>query len=154
MDGALAGVDCDDNDPRRAPGMREKCDNIDNDCSGIADDANACGLWIHNGAAGTWASYALDPAADMGAPSADAPTMPIRFALDVESIDWRSYWLEVQIPGLDRWSLPLLSGERPPDDPPFDLGRDLSLVDADAESTRPPPLTSGLYGDGGPGEAE
>lgn len=76
------------------------------------------------------------------------------FALDVESIDWRSYWLDVQIPGLDRWSLPLLSGERPPEDPAFDLGRDLPLLDAEAPSVRPPPLTSGLYGDGGPGEAE
>lgn len=79
------------------------------------------------------------------------------FALDVESIDWRSYWLDVQIPGLDRWSLPLLSGERPPDDPPFDLGRELSAVavaGAAGDDARTPELTSGLYGGGEPGEAE
>lgn len=41
---------------------------------------------------------------------------------DTESIDWRDYWMNVQIPGLDTWSLPALRGERAPEDPPFDLG--------------------------------
>ncbi|MCS6856787.1 MAG: SDR family oxidoreductase [Sandaracinaceae bacterium] len=41
---------------------------------------------------------------------------------DVENIDWRDYWMNVQIPGLDRWSLPLLRGERVPDDPELGLG--------------------------------
>lgn len=44
------------------------------------------------------------------------------FGWDVETLDWRSYWLDVQIPGLDRWSLPVLRGERVHGDPPFDLG--------------------------------
>lgn len=74
------------------------------------------------------------------------------FDPDVASIEWRSYWLDVQIPGLDKWSLPLLRGERPDDDPPFDLGRDLPRVSVEGEM--PLSLTSGLYGDGGPGEAE
>jgi Putative metal-binding motif len=87
MDGALAGVDCDDNNPRRAPGLRETCDNVDNDCTGVADDGNACGLWVHNGASGAWTAYALDAAAEMGAPSAHAPTTAIRFALDIESLN-------------------------------------------------------------------
>ncbi|UJR81046.1 SDR family oxidoreductase [Sandaracinus amylolyticus] len=39
------------------------------------------------------------------------------FGFDVHTIDWRRYWLEVQIPGLDTWSLPLLKGERAPEDP-------------------------------------
>jgi len=86
MDGALAGVDCDDNDPRRAPGMRERCDNIDNDCSGVADDRNACGLWQFNGATGAWSTFALDAMAEVGAPSPNAPTSAIRFALDIESL--------------------------------------------------------------------
>ncbi|MFO0561061.1 MAG: putative metal-binding motif-containing protein [Polyangiales bacterium] len=86
MDGALAGVDCDDNDPRRAPGMRERCDNIDNDCSGVADDRNACGLWQFNGSTGSWSTFALDAMADAGAPSPNAPASAIRFALDIESL--------------------------------------------------------------------
>ncbi|MDQ3032329.1 MAG: SDR family oxidoreductase [Myxococcota bacterium] len=45
------------------------------------------------------------------------------FGFDVRSIDWRRYWLEVQIPGLDKWSLPLLRGERAPEDPPCPLDR-------------------------------
>lgn len=41
---------------------------------------------------------------------------------DTDSIDWRDYWMNVQIPGLDTWSLPALRGERAPEDPPFELG--------------------------------
>ncbi len=37
---------------------------------------------------------------------------------DIASLDWRSYWLEVQVPGLTKWSLPLLRGERVPEDEP------------------------------------
>lgn len=47
------------------------------------------------------------------------------FGWDVGSLDWRDYWMKVQIPGLDKWSLPLLHGERIPEDPAFDLGVDL-----------------------------
>ena len=47
------------------------------------------------------------------------------FGWDVGSLDWRDYWMNVQIPGLDKWSLPLLHGERIPEDPAFDLGVDL-----------------------------
>lgn len=44
-----------------------------------------------------------------------------RFGFDTPSIDWRDYWMNVQIPGLDAWSLPALRGERVPDDPPCEL---------------------------------
>ena len=44
------------------------------------------------------------------------------FAMTTEQLDWRQYWMEVQLPGLDRWSLPLLRGERVADDEPMPLG--------------------------------
>ena len=43
------------------------------------------------------------------------------FGYDVHEIDWRHYWLDVQIPGLDLWSLPLLRGEKVPEDPVLGL---------------------------------
>ena len=86
MDGSPAGVDCDDADPRRTPGRRELCDGVDNNCNMIADDDNACGLWVHTAATGVWAAFALDAMAEMGAPSPNAPTTEIRFALDIESL--------------------------------------------------------------------
>jgi hypothetical protein len=52
-----------------------------------------------------------------------SPSERASFAVDTASIDWRHYWMEVEIPGLDRWSLPLLRGERVPDDEPISLGR-------------------------------
>ncbi len=42
-----------------------------------------------------------------------------RFGFDIEELCWRSYWMDVHVPGLERWSLPLLRGERVPEDPPF-----------------------------------
>ena len=53
---------------------------------------------------------------------------------DTESIDWRDYWMNVQIPGLDTWSLPALRGERAPEDPPFELGR--AIRDASDRAVR------------------
>jgi long-chain acyl-CoA synthetase len=47
------------------------------------------------------------------------------FGWDVGSLDWRDFWMNVQVPGLDKWSLPLLRGERIPEDPPFALGVEL-----------------------------
>ncbi|MCA9571731.1 MAG: hypothetical protein KC656_28030, partial [Myxococcales bacterium] len=32
------GVDCDDADPARAPGLPEICDGFDDDCDGLVDD--------------------------------------------------------------------------------------------------------------------
>jgi len=40
------------------------------------------------------------------------------FSWDVPDIDWRSYWIDVEYPGLRTWSIPILHGERIPDDPP------------------------------------
>lgn len=50
------------------------------------------------------------------------------FGLTTETIDWRDYWMNVEIPGLDRWSLPLLRGERAPEDEPQRLTQPLLLV--------------------------
>lgn len=57
---------------------------------------------------------------------------------DTESIDWRDYWMNVQIPGLDRWSLPALRGERVEGDPAWDLGRSIREVGvAESEAAAP-----------------
>lgn len=46
-------------------------------------------------------------------------------SFDVRDLDWRTYWLDVQGPGLQTWCFPLLYGERAPldprHDPPFAL---------------------------------
>jgi long-chain acyl-CoA synthetase len=39
------------------------------------------------------------------------------FAFDAESLDWHHYWLEVEMPGLEKWTLPELRGEKVPQDP-------------------------------------
>jgi hypothetical protein len=36
------GPDCDDTEARRFPGNAEGCDGLDNDCDGVADEANVC----------------------------------------------------------------------------------------------------------------
>lgn len=41
------------------------------------------------------------------------------FGFDVHTIDWRKYWLEVQVPGLETWSIPVLRGDKVHDDPPL-----------------------------------
>ncbi|MEM6956726.1 MAG: SDR family oxidoreductase [Myxococcota bacterium] len=41
------------------------------------------------------------------------------FGFDIRELCWRQYWLEVQVPGLEKWSLPLLRGDKVEDDPPL-----------------------------------
>ncbi|MBX3250293.1 MAG: SDR family oxidoreductase [Myxococcales bacterium] len=41
------------------------------------------------------------------------------FGFDVPEICWRRYWVEVQVPGLDTWCLPVLRGEKVHEDPPM-----------------------------------
>ncbi len=43
----------------------------------------------------------------------------VLFGFDVPAICWRHYWVNIQVPGLDLWSLPLLRGEKVPDDEPL-----------------------------------
>jgi hypothetical protein len=46
-DGVTAARDCDDNNEHIRPGAPEKCDGIDNNCSGKIDDLGT--VWIENG---------------------------------------------------------------------------------------------------------
>ncbi len=39
------------------------------------------------------------------------------FFADVEGIDWRHYWVDVEYPGLRTWCMPVLHGDKPPRDP-------------------------------------
>lgn len=41
------------------------------------------------------------------------------FGFDIGTLDWRHYWMEVQVPGLEQWSIPILRGEKVPEDPPL-----------------------------------
>lgn len=38
---------------------------------------------------------------------------------DVTRVEWRSYWLEVQVPGLQKWSIPELEGKPLPEEVPL-----------------------------------
>ena len=35
------------------------------------------------------------------------------FRFEPEKMDWRSYWLDVHMPGRRRWAFPLIEGKRP-----------------------------------------
>lgn len=54
------------------------------------------------------------------------------FGWDLETLCWRTYWMDVEIPGLDRWSLPLLRGKDVDMDARVDLGGDPPSVPAAA----------------------
>lgn len=60
-----------------------------------------------------------------------------QFGWDLDEIDWRHYWMDVEIPGLDRWSLPILRGKDAPQDEGFDLGGDPPRVSHAAPELRP-----------------
>lgn len=38
------------------------------------------------------------------------------FGFDVQAIDWRRFWIDVEYPGLQKWCFPVLRGEQPPED--------------------------------------
>lgn len=54
-DGSVAGIDCDDHDPRRFPGRVEECDGHENDCDGAVDEnlSRRCGSDVGECVAGT-----------------------------------------------------------------------------------------------------
>jgi hypothetical protein len=39
---------------------------------------------------------------------------------DLADLNWRTYWLDVQFPGIARWCFPILDGRDAPTDPPSD----------------------------------
>lgn len=39
------------------------------------------------------------------------------FGFDIAALDWRDYWLHVEVPGLMKWCTPLLEGKSVPEDP-------------------------------------
>ncbi|HJL02037.1 MAG TPA: SDR family oxidoreductase [Polyangiaceae bacterium LLY-WYZ-15_(1-7)] len=41
------------------------------------------------------------------------------FGFDAPELCWRHYWVHVQVPGLDTWCIPLLRGEKVPEDEPL-----------------------------------
>lgn len=46
---SCGGNDCDDNDPKRSPNVAERCDTIDNNCSGKVNDGLDCSFYAHEG---------------------------------------------------------------------------------------------------------
>ncbi|MCA9581288.1 MAG: SDR family oxidoreductase [Myxococcales bacterium] len=57
----------------------------------------------------------------------------VLFGFDLATLDWRHYWLEVQVPGLEKWSLPLLRREAIEEDSEPAWGHSLppSMIPAD-----------------------
>ncbi|HNC94608.1 MAG TPA: putative metal-binding motif-containing protein, partial [Myxococcota bacterium] len=51
-DGVLAADDCDDSQATVFPGATERCDGLDNDCSGVVDDSVVDGLSVYTDADG------------------------------------------------------------------------------------------------------
>lgn len=97
--------------------------NIDALFQSLAQGASATG---HGDAQGQ------DDVADHGA---EAASLVARLRYDMQGIDWRFYWVHVHVPGLEIWSLPLMRGERPPEDPmPACFVREASKRVADASA--------------------
>jgi long-chain acyl-CoA synthetase len=59
-----------------------------------------------------------------------------RLGYDVSGVDWRRYWVDVEVPGLRKWSIPLLDGEQAPLDPPSDPPLSLSAPVAEQAVSR------------------
>ena len=70
-DGATSDVDCDDDDDQSFPGNPERCDGIDNDCSGEAevDGDGVCGFWLLDPESSTWAALPMEPTEGVHAPT-------------------------------------------------------------------------------------
>jgi hypothetical protein len=79
-DGATSDVDCDDDDDERFPGNPERCDGVDNDCSGEAevDGDGVCGFWTLDAQSSTWTAHPME-----ATESVHAPTGAIQVAFNV-----------------------------------------------------------------------
>jgi long-chain acyl-CoA synthetase len=58
------------------------------------------------------------------------------FTDDLSEMCWRTYWLDVQYPGVQKWAFPIVDGETvpedPPSDPPLALGGPVALREVGA----------------------
>lgn len=52
------------------------------------------------------------------------------FAFDAETINWRTYWHDIQYPGLWKWCIPIITGGTVDDDRPLHPALDLAAADA------------------------
>jgi long-chain acyl-CoA synthetase len=64
--------------------------------------------------------YVFVTDAVLKATAALVPEERAAFGFDIDALCWRRYWIEVHVPGLEKWSLPLLRNEKPDEDPPFE----------------------------------
>lgn len=87
-DGVPASLDCDDNDPQRSPNVAERCNGRDDNCNQIADEGDTCGLWFLPRGATAWQAFARDVGREQvpPRPSPHAPALPVRAAVDIESL--------------------------------------------------------------------
>ena len=72
-----------------------------------------------------------------------SPDERAKFGWDMTALDWRHYWMEVEIPGLDKWSLPIIRNEPVPEDDGFDLGGDVPEALATLLASEPSAQSSG-----------
>ena len=42
------------------------------------------------------------------------------FGFDIDSLCWRTYWVDIEYPGLSTWCFPLIDGGTVPEDPPHE----------------------------------
>ena len=45
---------------------------------------------------------------------------------DIDTVQWRSYWVDTVYPGISKWTLPELHGNTVPQDPP--MARPITLA--------------------------
>src|SRR5690606_22193291 len=60
-----------------------------------------------------------------------SPEDHARFGFDIDTLCWRHYWIDVQMPGLMKWSYPLMHGQKAPIDPPRE--EQLALLSQEAQ---------------------
>jgi long-chain acyl-CoA synthetase len=69
----------------------------------------------------------------------NTPAAEPGFRFDPESIEWRTYWIEVHLPGLRRWAFPLIEGKRPEryrPEHPVRIAQTRTVAPADDENRR------------------
>lgn len=79
-----------------------------------------------------WVFHTVNTRAALGAVHPDDTA----FIDDLTEMCWRTYWLDVQYPGVQKWSFPIVDGESVPEDPPshppLTLGQPVALREVGA----------------------